>query len=433
MGDASGPLAEVIRCDVAGEGLTRTSQNGTEVISGPLFSYLDERMKNVCVRADTPFSFQLGFVGYLGYEAKSETGGARSFVSQTPDAMLLFADRMIVFDHLQRRLYLVAFDHASTDVWFDGMHSALSTIEQSDDFAVVDLRDDDWSNESLYMRHSREQYLELIDRCQERIRDGESYEICLTNTFEFSPLEDPLATYLTLRSQNAAPMASYLRFSSLSILSASPERLVRVEEEGRVEAKPIKGTVRRGVTVDEDFELREHLCQDEKSRAENLMIVDLLRNDLGRVCVPGSVAVPSLFAIETFATLHHLVSTIVGKLDAQRSAVDCLRSIFPGGSMTGAPKIRTMQILDELETGPRGVYSGAIGYLSLNGSMDWSVVIRTIVNREHSATVGVGGAITALSDPDAEFDEMMLKATALRRAMMAGRGHLVGGVHASKA
>jgi para-aminobenzoate synthetase len=398
-----------------------------------LFSYLDERMKALSVEKneELPFSFQLGFVGYFGYEMKAETGGERRHISRTPDAMLLFADRMVVFDHAQRCIYLVAAAHRAqidaTDSWFDHMRHSLSTYAHKEGPAIPPKVDIPSLDEDLCMRHSREQYLELIAKCQQKIRDGESYELCLTNTFEFPPLINPLNAYLQLRTQSPAPMASYFRFSDFSILSASPERLVRIND-GCVEAKPVKGTIRRGSTPDEDFALREHLRSNEKDIAENLMIVDLLRNDLGRVCDVGSVVVPSMFDVETLATVHEMVSTITGKLRAERSSLDCLRAVFPGGSMTGAPKVRTMQILDELEAGPRGVYSGAIGYLSLDGDMDWSVVIRTIVNTADAAFVGAGGAITALSDAALEFDEVMLKAEALRR-VIADDQICAGGVH----
>ncbi|MYU25790.1 aminodeoxychorismate synthase component I [Streptomyces sp. SID8352] len=274
--------------------------------------------------------------------------------------------------------------------------------------------------DDLRLRHDREAYLERIRRSQEDITAGETYEVCLTNMVHSETKIDPWDGYRFLRRASPAPFASLLLFGDLSVLSTSPERFLRIGADGLAESKPIKGTRPRGATTQEDEALRADLRSNEKDRSENLMIVDLVRNDLGRCAEVGSVHVHKLFDVETYATVHQLVSTVRARLRKDTTAVECVRAAFPGGSMTGAPKIRTMQIIDALEEGPRGVYSGAIGYFSLSGAADLSIVIRTAVITPTGIRYGVGGAIVALSDPDAEYEETITKTAPLLRLLDTG-------------
>ncbi len=239
----------------------------------------------------------------------------------------------------------------------------------------------------LRLGRSRERYLEEIAECRRLLDEGETYEVCLTNSVAADPGEvEPLELYRRLRRVNPAPFSSFVRFGEAAVLSSSPERFLRIGRDRWVEAKPIKGTSRRGATPAEDVRLAERLRSDEKNRAENLMIADLLRNDLGSVCEAGTVHAPSLMQVESYETVHQLVTTVRGLLGEERGPLDCIRACFPPGSMTGAPKRRTMRIIDELEGGPRGVYSGAIGYLGLGGGCDLSVAIRAIVLDGATAT-----------------------------------------------
>jgi para-aminobenzoate synthetase len=365
--------------------------------------------------AALPFDFHCGFAGYFGYELRGECGSPHARVSNDPDSLLLFTDRMIAFDHHERAVYLVFLGRDGEDPaarrWFREIEERLRSLEplapapETAPGVVIGLRD------------GKPEYIDKIRRCLEYIRDGESYQVCLTNELRCRTDADPLEYYRILRKRSPAPHSAFLRFGELAIACSSPERFLRIDAESRAESKPMKGTCRRGTTPGEDARLRAELSSDLKNRSENLMIIDLVRNDLARVCEPASVHVPVSMAIETYATVHQMVSTVRGRLREGMTAVDCLRSCFPGGSMTGAPKLRTMEIIDKLEGRPRGIYSGCLGYLGLNGAADLGMVIRTAVFRPGEMSAGVGGAIVALSDPEDEFEETILKARAILAAL----------------
>jgi para-aminobenzoate synthetase len=428
MGDCSGPISSVISYDST-ERRLRIERNGQDSVhTESIFDFLAREIERYhCQDVGLPFDFAGGFVGYFGYELKQECGSPGPHRSEQPDALFIFADRFLAFDHVAREIYLVAlFEEggASPDSWFDAMQDGLARLGvppppgYGDQQAPVVFR----------LQHSRTEYMARIAAALREIHAGETYEVCLTNKLVVEDVSvDNFSLYRILQRINPAPFSAFLKFPGVSVLSSSPERFLRVDRQGRVEAKPIKGTAPRSADPNEDIRLAQQLRSDEKNRSENLMIVDLLRNDLGRVCETGSVSVPKLMDVETYATVHQLVSTVQGRLAARYSVIDCIKSAFPGGSMTGAPKIRTMEIIDRLEGSARGVYSGSIGYLSLNGTADLNIVIRTIVAADQRLSIGVGGAIVALSDPAAEFEETMLKAKAIVQAIViAQRGSLEG-------
>jgi para-aminobenzoate synthetase component I len=261
-------------------------------------------------------------------------------------------------------------------------------------------------------------YLDAVTRVRDYIVAGDIFQANLSQRFH-APLTEPtFALYRRLRRHNPAAFAAYLDMGELQVMSASPERFLRLEAAGRqVETRPIKGTRPRGLGPMHDAALGRALTESDKDRAENVMIVDLLRNDLSRVCRPGTVRVPELFALEQHPTVHHLVSTVVGELDASADAVDLLRAAFPGGSITGAPKVRAMEIIAELEPTRRGVYCGSIGYLSTTGALDTSIVIRTYLALRGRVYFQAGGGIVADSDPELEYRETLDKARALIGAL----------------
>lgn len=253
---------------------------------------------------------------------------------------------------------------------------------------------------------------------QEELRAGNSYEVNLTHRICVESDADPVATYLRLRQLNPAPYAGFLRHHDAHLLSSSPERYATVRGNRWIETRPIKGTTARGRTAAEDERLRDHLASDPKLRAENLMITDLLRNDVAMVCEPGSVAVPALMQVESYPSVHQLVTTVRGQLRGGITTVQALRSLFPAGSMTGAPKLRTMEIIDRVETTPRGIYAGAFGWISGDGRADLGVVIRSLTTRGRGEWwCGTGGGITVQSDLEEEWAESWWKAERLRAAL----------------
>jgi para-aminobenzoate synthetase len=357
-----------------------------------------------------------GFVGYLGYELKADCGSPNVHRSDLPDALLMLANRVVAVDHVRRRTYVCAVgreDDAEADSWVDAT-AALVAAAIADPPAPVPTPEPEDPADQVVFRsgRGRERYLADIAASQAELAAGESYEVCLTDQFSTTADPDPFVLYRHLRRSNPAPFAAFLKFGERAIISSSPERFLSVDRDRRVEARPIKGTISRSDDPVVDSDRRDELKEDEKTMAEHLMIVDLLRNDVGRVCDIDSVSVPELMVIEPYMTVHQMVSTIQGYLEPGRTPVECVHACFPGGSMTGAPKLRTMEIIDGLEDEARGVYSGAIGYFGLDGSTDLSIVIRTIVMRPGRTTIGAGGAIVMQSDPEDEFDEILLKARA---------------------
>ncbi|KAI3470453.1 hypothetical protein Pfo_027116 [Paulownia fortunei] len=396
------------------------------------FDFLNQELQSFCYDAadyeGLPFDFYGGYIGYIGYDLKVECGAyANSHKSRAPDACLFFADNLLVIDHHFDDIYVMSIldESTSTTLWLDDVEQKLLNMKPRplrksvSPASRVSVKNS--PGEEFEAEKSREQYITDIEKCQEFIKNGESYELCLTTQMTRRVGEiHSLGLYLNLREKNPAPYAAWLNFpkQNLCICCSSPERFLRLDRNGILEAKPIKGTIARGASPEEDELHKRQLQYSEKDQAENLMIVDLLRNDLGRVCEPGSVHVPHLMEVESYATVHTMVSTIRGKKRSNVSAVDCVRAAFPGGSMTGAPKLRSMEILDSLESSSRGIYSGCIGYFSYNQTFDLNIVIRTIVIHEGEASIGAGGAITALSNSNDEYEEMLLKTRAPTKAVM---------------
>jgi len=423
MGASVGPGAELLTQE-PGQGSVRVDGEDratVSVVDGSIFDLLRRRLRERRVESDLPADLLGGYVGYFGYGLKSGLGSPNRLEASTPDACFMAATRIAAFDHRSRQALAIGLvppgiSRSEVTASVDALCRRLERVPASSRSRPVEVGPG--KSEAAALALDRPAYLEAVAAAQRELQAGESYELCLTNRFSLAVgSADPLAIFLRQRRLNPAPYGAFLRFGGLSVLSTSPERFLRLSPGGEVEARPIKGTRARGAGSAEDERLREDLRVSAKDRAENLMIVDLLRNDLSRVCQVGSVTVDELFGLETHPHVHQLVSTIRGRLRDDRDALSCVEACFPGGSMTGAPKLRSMQILDRLEPEPRGIYSGALGYLSFGGGFDLSIVIRTAVIEDGVATVGSGGAITVRSDPEDEWQEMLLKARPILDAL----------------
>ena len=416
VGAPEGPLGEVVRYDVETRTLAVERASGREMRSASVFDYCRDQLARLRTAVpELPFDFTCGFAGYLGYELKAECGARPVHASPLPDAALVLCDRLIAFDHGERHVYLLALADASgaeaANTWLATTAERLREIAREP--PPLPPAPAPPGTLRFEPRDAPAAYLANIAACRREIFEGETYEVCLTTELRSEGRLDPLPAYRALRARNPAPFAALLRLGELSVLSTSPERFLRIDRNRVVESRPMKGTAARVAEPFEDACRAAELRRDRKTRAENLMIADLVRNDLGRVSALGTVSVPGLMIVEPYATVHQMVTVVRGRLREGADAIDCVRAAFPPGSMTGAPKLRTLEIIDRIERRPRGVYSGALGFFAVNGTADLSVVIRTLVASPKGLTIGAGGAIVAASDPKAELEEMLLKARPL--------------------
>ena len=384
-----------------------------EVDAGTVWEVLRGVADGAVAADDGAPAFRLGLVGWLGYELRAQTTGAVvTRPSRYPDAAFLRVDRAIAIDGATGQAELLALGDAwegELADWRDEVRQLVAGAPAPAPRPPVPA--------PAHWHETDAEYLANIEACQSAIREGEAYQLCLTTEAAVAGSFDPLDVYLRLRASSPTHHGGLIRIGSVSLLSASPERFLDIDPDRLVRTRPIKGTRPRAAEPAADAELAAELLASEKERAENLMIVDLMRNDLARVCELGTVTVTELLEVESYAQVHQLVSTVTGRLAAGRTAVDAIEACFPAGSMTGAPKLRATQVLDGLERRARGLYAGCFGYLGVDGRVDLAMTIRSIVLDERGATVGAGGGITALSVPVEELAEAKLKAAALLAAL----------------
>ncbi|MGI6010130.1 MAG: aminodeoxychorismate synthase component I [Ruminococcus sp.] len=388
----------------------------SESIEEALDSYLKENWE------ENPSSLPItaGALGYFSYDfgrkfEKIESS-SRAQVDM-PEAWFTFYDNLIIEDCLRKEIYITAQGRkkeAETS-WKELADWVFACGEKTEE----PLPEKHGRLAGFQADFKKEEYQKAIDAMIEYICGGDIYIANMTQQLVMESKKAPYEVFRYLRTHNPAPFGGYLNYGDFQIVCASPERFLKVKGK-QVETRPVKGTRKRGETPEEDERLKEELAQSEKDRSELLMIVDLERNDLNHVCKPQTVKVMEHFAVETYATVFHLVSTVMGELREEASLMELIKAAFPGGSITGAPKIRAMEIIEELELSQRGIYTGSIGYLSLDGSCDFNIVIRTAVFQKGKYHLGVGGGITCESDTEFEYEETLQKAKAIREAVYDG-------------
>ena len=389
--------------------------NGLEEKEQTFESYMKTYLAEHVDKNDSELPIISGAIGYFSYDYGRERQGIVSGeeeIVHIPEAAVTFYDFFIIEDCQKKEIWLIA----------DGITGdAAQMLEEAEQRCkkIVQQREERTKARAeiaVFPNFEKEEYKQAVADMIQYIVEGDIYIANMTQQLTIESKKKPLDVFYDLRRANPSPFGGYLDYGKYQIICASPERFLQMKK-GTVHTRPIKGTRKRGETPEEDRMMREELQNSEKDKSELLMIVDLERNDLNRVCVPGSVKVTELFTVEEYATVFHLVSDIEGTLQEGKNIMDLLEAAFPGGSITGAPKYRAMEIIDELEHGKRNLYTGSIGYLTLDGDCDFNIVIRTALHKDGRYHLGVGGGITAESDLEFEYEETLQKAKAILEAL----------------
>ena len=409
-----------------GNRITLTQGEEKSRLTGNPFDVLGYYLENYRLEpCPSPVPFLGGAVGYLGYDLChfiERLPGQALDDLKLPECYFGFYDLVLAFDNLEGKAYIIStgFPEREETRRIKRAQSRLNDLKaklyHSPIRETAPALMSSFEPMSLEGNFTHQEYVAAVEKARQYVIAGDIFEVNLSQRFEAELTIPPDELYRRLRRINPAPFASYLGFGELQVLSASPERFLRLKGDW-AQTRPIKGTRPRGKTQEEDQILASELKMSLKDRAENIMIVDLERNDLGRVCRFGSVRVTELARLEVFPTVFHLTSTVVGRLKEGKNGIDLLKATFPGGSITGAPKVRAMEIIDELEPTRRGVYTGGIGYLGFNGDLDLNIAIRTFLVKGKKAYFQVGGAVVYDSDPEAEYQETLDKGRALVDAL----------------
>ncbi|KOC49365.1 aminodeoxychorismate synthase component I [Clostridium botulinum] len=393
--------------------ITILEKDVVSVFRGSPFDKLKEILASYKMDYDTEIPFIGGAVGYLGYDLCHHIEKlSRTAIDDVniPDCYFGLYDGVIIIDHKKNEVFIASLGiKDKPEIIITNIEKKICLCEKKGVKIDTSKR---FKTAKITSNFTKEQYINAIEKIREYIRSGDIYQANMTQRFQCTTEENPFDIYSKLRKINPAPFASFMDFGEGHIVSSSPERFIKIKNR-YIETRPIKGTCPRGKNHREDLKNKKELLASEKDKAELLMIVDLERNDIGKIAKPGTVKVTELFHLETYSTVHHLVSTVIGEIDDNYDTIDCIKETFPGGSITGAPKIRSMEIIDELEPTQRNIYTGSIGYIGFNGDVDLNIAIRTIVCKGNKAYFQVGGGITWNSNANLEYEETLHKAKAL--------------------